>query len=163
MILSRSRSKAEEAPYSFQERFRNIQRIAIIYPEKNEWLRIARYTLQNLYSLPDRFEFLILTPADTERPKLHVPHAYEDMVYQPGTAQFADVNSKIAAFNPELLLQLEPAPSVKLERAILSLNVPLKIGFGTERSGLNIVYSQKPTGFYEKNLLNLISLLRLKS
>lgn len=162
MSLMGTKAKAPERPYSFQDRFHTIQRIAIIYPEAPERLRIARYTLQHLYRLPELFEFLILLPVGSERPLIDVPHEYTDMNYQPTTEQAAEIRSKIIGFNPELLLQLEPKPSVKLEKFIKALDLPLKIGFGTEQSGLNVVYSQRSSGFYEKNLLNLISLLKLE-
>ena len=93
---------------------------------------------------------------------MDVPHEYTDMYYEPSGISTTELINKILAFGPELLLQLEPRPSTKLEKAIGELDVPLKIGFGSEHSGLNVVYSQKRSGFYEKNLLNLISLIKRK-
>jgi len=61
-----------------------------------------------------------------------------------------------------MLLQLEPQPDDRLIKLLKTLPVGLKIGFGPEDSGLNIVYSQKKTGFYEKNILNLIALIETK-
>ncbi len=162
MILGRSRSKSVETPYSFQERFQEIQRIAIIYPERTEWVRIARYTLQKLFSFSERFEYMIFLPDHALRPALDVSHEYVDMTYHPDAEQKRIFLSQIIGFNPQLLLQLEPSPSIKLEKSIAELNLGLKIGFGTERSSLNVIYSPKPTGFYEKNLLNIISLLEVK-
>jgi len=162
MILSKSKDKALETPYSFQDRFRNIQRIAIIYPEKTEWLRIARYALQRLYNLPEQFEFLILRPAGSEIPFVSNNFEYVDMNYIPTKLDRGPLRSRIAEFNPEMLLQLEPQPDDRLIKLLKTLPVGLKIGFGPEDSGLNIVYSQKKTGFYEKNILNLIALIETK-
>lgn len=162
MLLSRSKDKVGETPYSFQDRFRNIQRIAILYPEKPEWLRIARYALQRLYNLPERFEFLILRPAGSEFPLVGQNFEFVDMTYVPAKEDRSALRSRLAEFNPEMLLQLEPQPDVRLIKLLKTLQIGLKIGFGPEDSGLNIVYSQNKTGFYEKNILNLIALIETK-
>lgn len=163
MKLGKSKQNEQNIPYSFQERFQNIQRIAIIYPMKTEWLRIARYALQRMYNLPERFEYMLLVPdAETEKP-VNIQHQYCDMDYSPKTESQQRILSSIAEFNPDILLQLEPEPSDKLNKLIKQLNISLKIGFGNEKSDLNVIYSQKESGFYEKNILNLIALLEMKA
>lgn len=159
MILGKSNLKDREIPYSFQERFQGIQRIAIIYPEQKKWLRIARYTLQRMYNLPERFEFLLLVPPTSSRPGLNVNCEYADMTYAPNTEERIRIQSRIAAFNPDILLQLDPVPGKQMIKLIKTLNIALKIGLGSEDSGLNVIYSQKESGFYEKNILNLIALI----
>jgi hypothetical protein len=57
---------------------------------------------------------------------------------------------------------LEPKPGDRLIELIKQLDVSLKIGFGDEKSDLNVIYSQSESGFYEKNILNLIALLEMK-
>ncbi len=162
MILSNSKKPNLEAPYSFQDRFQDIQRIAIIYPQETKWLRIARYTLQKMYRLPERFEFLLMVPRGSSRPTLNIQHTYTDMVYTPTELDRNKLQSELAAFNPDILLQLEPEPGKRLIKLIHSLNISLKIGFGPENSGLNVIYSQKESSFYEKNILNLIALIEAK-
>jgi len=162
MILSRSKEEVTEAPYSFQDRFRVIRRIAILYPEKQEWLRIARYTLQRLYNLPERFEFLLMRPAHSTLPPVKHGHEIVDMVYVPVKADRIRLKNRLMEFNPDMLLQLEPHPDERLMRLLKSLPIGLKVGFGPEDSGLNIIYSQHKTSFYEKNILNLIALIEPK-
>lgn len=159
MILGRSKVKDHETPYSFQERFQGIQRIVIIYPEQIKWLRIARYALQRMYNLPERFEFLLLVPPASSRPTLNIRFEYADMNYAPNAEERIPIKNRIATFNPDILLQLDPEPGKQMITLIKSLNVSLRIGFGSEDSGLNVVYSQKASGFYEKNILNLIALI----
>ena len=60
MRLLKSKQAQSEIPYSFQDRFQNIQRIAIIYPQKETWLRIARYALQRMYNLPEKFDYMLI-------------------------------------------------------------------------------------------------------
>ena len=162
MKLGLQNKKDATAPYSFQDRFQNIQRIAIIYPEKIEWLRIARYSLQRMYNLPERFDYLLLVPESGSRPELNIQHEYETMTYKPKNEDRLRLKNKIVAFNPDILLQLEPEPGDRLIKWIKELDVSLKIGFGDEKSDLNVIYSQKESGFYEKNILNLIALLEMK-
>ncbi|MCF7824189.1 MAG: hypothetical protein K9N35_08470 [Candidatus Marinimicrobia bacterium] len=159
MILLNSKQKVAETPYSFQDRFRDIQRIAIIYPEKQQWLRIARYTLQRLYNLPERFHFLIMRPPGTDIRFRSTNFQYGDMLYAPVDEERSALHSRFMEFDPNMLLQLEPQPDARLIRLLESLPIGLKIGFGPEDSGLNIVYMQNKTSFYEKNLLNLIALI----
>ena len=162
MILGNSKVTDLETPYSFQDRFRDIQRIVIIYPEDVKWLRIARYALQRMYNLPEQFEFLLLLPAGSSKPSLAIQHEYVDMVYVPQEADRIDLQDRIAGFDPDILLQLEPKPGKRLIKLIKSLKISLKIGFGPEDSGLNVIYSQQESGFYEKNILNLIALIETK-
>ncbi|MEA3287946.1 MAG: hypothetical protein U9Q77_11320 [Candidatus Marinimicrobia bacterium] len=162
MILNSSKQKKLETPYSFQDRFRKIQRIVIIYPESTKWLRIARYTLQRMYSLPEQFDFLLLLPTGSSRPTLDVQHEYADMLYNPSEDGRSNIQNRISAFDPDIILQLEPKPGKRLIKLIKSLNISLKIGFGSEESGLNVIYSQSESGFYEKNILNLIALIETK-
>ncbi|MCF6237947.1 MAG: hypothetical protein L3J79_03890 [Candidatus Marinimicrobia bacterium] len=162
MILSRSNQKNQEGPYSFQDRFHDIKRIVIIYPEQLKWLRIARYALQRMYNLPEQFEFLLLVPKGSARSTLDISHEYGDMVYAPRESERIAIQGQIAIFNPDILLQLEPEPGKRFTKLIHSLNIALKIGFGSENSGLNVIYSQNESGFYEKNLLNLIALIEMK-
>ncbi len=162
MRLIPTKKPTPQNPYSFQERFQTIQRIAIIYPEKPEWLRIARYALQRMYNLPEQFEYLLLVPKDSERSELNIQHVYEEMNYAPNSEIRVDIQSKIVGFNPDILLQLEPDPGSRLVKLIGELNISLKIGFGDEKSDLNVIYSQSESGFYEKNILNLIALLEMK-
>ncbi len=162
MLLRKSKSKEVENPYSFQERFQNIQRIVIIYPQKTEWLRIARYALQRMYNLPERFDFLLLVPPENSNSDLNIKHEYAEMVYAPRSEDRIRLQNRIVGFNPDILLQLEPEPGDRMNKVIQSLDIALKIGFGDEKSGLNVIYSQKESGFYEKNILNLIALLEMK-
>ncbi|MCF7808599.1 MAG: hypothetical protein K9N38_08775 [Candidatus Marinimicrobia bacterium] len=162
MNLFSSKKQTAETPYSFQERFGEIKRIAIIYPEKQEWLRIARYALQKLYRMPEQFEFLILQSPDAHETYATAEFEVGDMVYSPNKVERGRIRNRIQAYNPDILLQLEPEPDDRLIQLLQSLIIGLKIGFGPEESGLNIVYSQKKTGFYEKNILNLVALLESK-
>jgi hypothetical protein len=162
MKLFSSNNKNAESPYSFQERFGDIRRIAIIYPEKHEWLRIARYALQNLFRMEEGFNFLILLPKGAGESYSDAAHELSDMIYSPKDEERNHLKDRIEAFNPDILLQLEPMPDDRLIKLLRSLSVGLKIGFGPENSGLNIIYSQKKTGFYEKNILNLVALLESK-
>lgn len=162
MNLFRTSKKTEETPYSFQERFGEIKRIAIIYPERQEWLRIARYALQKLYRMPEQFEFLIMQPSDAHETYTTAEFELGDMLYSPKKDERERIRNRIHAYNPDILLQLEPEPDERFIRLLKSLSIGLKIGFGPEESGLNIVYSQKKTGFYEKNILNLVALLESK-
>lgn len=162
MILRRSRQADLEAPYSFQDRFKNIQRIAIIYPEQQKWLRIASYALQRMYNLPEQFEFLLMVPPTKDHTAISAKHEYGDMLYSPNSEDRIKLRSRLATFNPDILLQLEPDPDERLIKLIKKLNIALRIGFGPEESGLNIIYSQKQSGFYEKNILNLIALIEAK-
>jgi len=162
MRLLKSKQTVAETPYSFQERFQNIQRIAIIYPQKITWLRIARYALQRMYNLPEQFEYMLLVPeADTEL-SLDIKHQYYKMNYEPNADERMQIQNSMVAFNPDILLQLEPLPGDRFLKLIKQLNISLKIGFGDEDSDLNVIYSQNESGFYEKNILNLIALLELK-
>ena len=162
MRLLKSKQTVAETPYSFQKRFQNIQRIAIIYPQKITWLRIARYALQRMYNLPEQFEYMLLVPeADTEL-SLDIQHQYYNMNYEPNADERMQIQNSMVAFNPDILLQLEPLPGDCLLKLIKQLNISLKIGFGDENSGLNVIYSQNESGFYEKNISNLIALLELK-
>lgn len=162
MKLFGSSKKAAETPYSFQDRFGDINRIAIIYPEKQEWLRIARYALQNLFRMPEQFEFLILLPAEADESYSGAEFELGDMIYSPKKDDRERLRNRIHAYNPDILLQLEPEPDERFVKLLRGLSIGLKIGFGPEDSGLNIVYSQKKTGFYEKNILNLVALLESK-
>ncbi len=162
MIFTKTQNKNQENPYSFKERFQGIQRIAIIYPEKTKWMRIARYALQRMYNLPEQFTFLLLVPPASSRPVLNIQYEYADMFHHPKKEERAVLQSRLAAFQPDILLQLEPKPSARLIKMVKAINVPLKMGFGPEDSDLNIIYSQKESGFYEKNILNLIGLLETK-
>lgn len=159
MILKNMKQKPNEPAYSFKERFQGIQRIAIIYPEQSKWMRIARYALQNLYNLPEQFDFLLLVPGSSSRPLLNIRHQYANMPYRPNKDDRQSIQTTLATYNPDILFQLEPEPSERLLRAIQSIKIPLKMGFGPEDSGLNVVYSQNKSGFYEKNILNLIGLI----
>ena len=114
MILRKSNVKDRETPYSFQDRFQGIKRIAIIYPEHKKWLRIARYTLQKMYNLPERFEFLLLTPSTSSRPALNIDFEYADMNYAPIDEERSRIQNRIAVFNPDMLLQLEPSPGKQM-------------------------------------------------
>jgi hypothetical protein len=160
MRLFNSKQEELETPYSFQDRFKNIQRIAIVYPQKHEHLRIARYAMQNLYNLPERFEFLIMQSAEASRFALGIEFQLGEMNYEPTKTDRERLLNRFVAFNPDILLQLEPEPDDRLIKLLKSVPIGLKIGFGPEDSGLNIIYSQKKTGFYEKNILNLIALIR---
>lgn len=162
MRLRKFTGKETENPYSFQERFRNIERISIIYPEEEKWLRIARYTLKKMYNQPEKFGYQLLVPMGSSRPLLDLNFEYHDMSYEPNAEKRKELRSQVMSFNPDILLQLEPNPGVRLNKLFKSLNISLKMGFGTEDSGLNIIYSQRESGFYEKNILNLISLLDKK-
>lgn len=159
MILLSNSTLEGVTPSSFQERFKRIKRIAIIYPEEKKWIRIAEYTLRRLYDLPEPFEFLILQASQLDRnPEDQIVEIIQ-MVYRPRKPDRDDLIKKISKFNPDILFQLEPQPDERLIRLLMSLPVNLKIGFGPEQSGLDIVYSQNKTGFYEKNILNLIALI----
>ncbi|NQV15575.1 hypothetical protein HQ531_08975 [bacterium] len=160
MLLRKSKHEEPENPYSFQERFRNIVRIAIIYPEQIQWFRIARYTLQKMYNQPELFQYQLLVPMASSQPVLRSNFEYCDMIYNPDEDERLIIKGHVMAFNPDILLQLEPNPGDRLSKLIQALDVPLKMGFGSEDSGLNVIYSQKESGFYEKNILNLISLLK---
>lgn len=162
MRLFKSKQKPTESPYSFQNRFQNIQRIAIIYPEQSTWLRIARYALQRMYNLPEQFQYMLLVPEPENEGLLDIQHQYYRMKYDPRSMDRSEIRSSILEFNPDILLQLEPNPGDRLMELISELNISLKIGFGDERSDLNVIYSQHESGFYEKNLLNLIALLEMK-
>ncbi len=162
MRLLKSKLAVEETPYSFQERFQTIQRIAILYPQKITWLRIARYTLRRMYNLPEQFEYMLWVPDSTNELKLDIQHQYFNMNYDPGAEESMRIQQSVVAFNPDILLQLEPDPGDRLVKMIKLLNIGLKIGFGDEKSGLNVIYSQSKSGFYEKNILNLIALLEMK-
>jgi len=162
MRLLRTKQVAEETPYSFQDRFKNIQRIAIIYPEKNAWLRIARYSLQRMYNLPERFDYMLLVPDPALESSLNIQHRYFEMNYHPREEERVHLQNSIIGFNPDILLQLEPQPGARLMKLISQMDVSLKIGFGDEKSDLNVIYSQSESGFYEKNILNLIALLEQK-
>lgn len=162
MSLLKSKQSIPQTPYSFQERFQSIQRIAIIYPQQIAWLRIARYALQRMYNLPERFEYLLLVPNPESERLLDIQHEYFTMDYDPDPEERIRIQNGIVAFNPDILLQLEPAPGDRLIKLIKQLNISLKIGFGDEKSDLNVIYSQKESGFYEKNILNLIALLEMK-
>ncbi|NQV30207.1 MAG: hypothetical protein HQ508_04900 [Candidatus Marinimicrobia bacterium] len=162
MILKNSRQTKPISPYSFQDRFQNIKRIAIIYPKKQEWLRIAKYALQRMYNLPERFEYLLLLPPESATPELNIQHEYAEMNYAPRLEDRITIANRIVIFNPDILLQLEPEPGALLGKLISQLDIPLKIGFGDEKSDLNVIYSQSESGFYEKNILNLIALLEIK-
>ncbi|MBT3228559.1 MAG: hypothetical protein HOD43_05605 [Candidatus Marinimicrobia bacterium] len=162
MRLLKSKQVIAETPYSFQERFQNIQRIAIVYPQQVAWLRIARYTLQRMYNLPERFEYMLLVPDSSEELAVNVQHHYFNMNYDPNADERMRIQNSIVAFNPDILLQLEPVPNDRLMKLIKQLNISLKIGFGDEKSDLNVIYSQSESGFYEKNILNLIALLEMK-
>ncbi|MBT6011418.1 MAG: hypothetical protein HOG80_08525 [Candidatus Marinimicrobia bacterium] len=162
MRLFKSKPAPAEIPYSFQDRFQNIQRIAIIYPQEVTWLRIARYALQRMYNLPEKFDYLLLVPDASEEQSLNIQHQYFNMNYDPRLEDRIGIQNNIVAFNPDILLQLEPAPGDRLIELIKPLDVSLKIGFGDERSDLNVIYSQSESGFYEKNILNLIALLEME-
>lgn len=159
MILFNTKKNEAESPYSFQQRFGDIKRIAIIYPEKKEWLRIARYALRKLYNLPEQFEFLIMQVPGAEDTYSGPEFELGDMSYSPKKADRERIRNRIMSYNPDILLQLEPEPDERLIKLFKSMSIGLKIGFGPEESGLNIIYSQKKTGFYEKNILNLIALI----
>jgi len=162
MRLLRSKQISPDPPYSFQDRFRNIARIAIIYPETEKWLRIARYSLQRMYNQPEKFDYLLLVPDPAREKSLDVQHQYQAFDHHPGEEARLRLRERIIGFRPDILLQLEPNPGEKLIRLISQLDVALKIGFGDERSDLNVIYSQSESGFYEKNILNLIALLERK-
>ncbi len=162
MSLLKSKPQVAESPYSFQERFQNIQRIAIIYPQKISWLRIARYTLQRMYNMPEQFEYMLMVPDSNTERSLSIRHQYFDMNYNPTAEERIRIQNSIVAFNPDILLQLQPEPDDGLVKLIKQLNIALKVGFGNEKSDLNVIYSQKKSGFYEKNILNLIALLEMK-
>lgn len=162
MRLLKSKQAPAEIPYSFQDRFQNIQRIAIIYPHKETWLRIARYALQRMYNLPEKFDYMLLVPNASKEQSLNIQHQYFNMNYDPRVDDRIGIQNSIVAFNPDILLQLEPQPGVRLIKMIKQLNISLKIGFGDEKSDLNVIYSQSESGFYEKNILNLIALLEMK-
>lgn len=162
MRLLRSKQKTVETPYSFQDRFRNIQRIAIIYPERSTWLRIARYALQRMYNLPEQFEYMLMVPDLSQEGSLNISHQYHEMNYHPDEEERIRLKNGIVGFNPDILLQLDPQPGDRLMKLISELDVSLKIGFGDEKSDLNVIYSQSESGFYEKNILNLIALLEQK-
>jgi len=114
--------------------------IAIIYPEKQEWLRIARYSLQRMYNLPEQFEYLLLVPPASETPALTIHHEYLEMNYAPGSEDRITLANRIVIFNPDILLQLEPEPGELLVKLIGQLDIPLKMGFGDEKSDLNVIY-----------------------
>jgi len=162
MRLLKSKRDPAEIPYSFQDRFQNIQRIAIIYPEKIAWLRIARYALQRMYNLPEQFEYMLLVPEPENELSLGIHHQYYRMNYEPKAEECIQIQNSVVGFNPDILLQLEPTPGDRLVKLVSQLNVSLKIGFGDEKSDLNLIYSQSESGFYEKNILNLIALLEIK-
>jgi hypothetical protein len=162
MILKKFRQAEPKTPYSFQDRFQNIKRIAIIYPEQQEWLRIAKYALQRMYNLPERFEYLLLVPPNTETPELNIQHEYAMMNYAPRAEDRISLVNRVVIFNPDILLQLEPEPGELLVKLIRQFDIPIKMGFGDEKSDLNVIYSQGESGFYEKNILNLIALLEMK-
>ena len=162
MKFLRSKPVSSQAAYSFQDRFQNIQRIAIIYPQETSWLRIARYALQRMYNLPEQFEYLLMVPDVHSEVRLSVQHEYHDFIYDPRLEDRVLLKNRIVAFNPDILLQLEPQPDDRLVALIKELDISLKIGFGDEKSDLNVIYSQSESGFYEKNILNLIALLERK-
>jgi len=162
MGLLKSKQAATEIPYSFQDRFQNIQRIAIIYPQNETWLRIARYALQRMYNLPEKFDYLLLVPDASKEQPLNIQHQNFNMIYDPRSEDRIAIQNSITGFNPDILLQLEPIPGERLIKMIKQLNISLKIGFGDEKSDLNVIYSQSESGFYEKNILNLIALLEMK-
>ena len=159
MGLLSNTSLENGTPSSFQDRFKQIERIVIIYPEHQKWLRIAKYTLGRLYNLPESFDFLILqAPAAVTESALE-NFEFAEMDYSPNKETREDLRERIAGFNPDVLFQLEPDPSERYIKLLASMEINLKIGFGPENSGLDIVYAQKKTGFYEKNILNLIALI----
>ncbi len=162
MSLLKSKQAQGEIPYSFQDRFQNIQRIAIIYPQQEIWLRIARYALQRMYNLPEKFDYLLLVPDAGKEQPVNVQHQYFNMNYDPRAEDRIAIQNSITGFNPDILLQLEPKPGDRLIKMIKQLHISLKIGFGDEKSDLNVIYSQSESGFYEKNILNLIALLEMK-
>ncbi len=162
MRLLKSKPEPAEIPYSFQDRFQNIQRIAIIYPQDVTWLRIARYALQRMYNLPEQFSYMLLVPDASKEQSLNIQHQYFDMRYDPRSEERMSIQNSIVGFNPDILLQLEPKPGDRLISLIKQVDVSLKIGFGDEKSDLNVIYSQSESGFYEKNILNLIALLEKK-
>lgn len=162
MKFLRSKPVSSQAAYSFQDRFQNIQRIAIIYPQQTSWLRIARYALQRMYNLPEQFEYLLMVPEAKEETRLGIQHEYHDFIYDPRPEDRVQLKNRIVAFNPDILLQLEPEPGDRLLELIKELDISLKIGFGDEKSDLNVIYAQSESGFYEKNILNLIALLERK-
>ncbi len=159
MRLLKSKQTPAKIPYSFQDRFQNIQRIAIVYPQKVTWLRIARYALQRMYNLPERFEYMLLVPDSESEKPLDIQYHYFDLNYDPKAEERLQIKSSILAFSPDILLQLEPQPGDRFMKLINQLDISLKIGFGDEKSDLNVIYSQSESGFYEKNVLNLIALL----
>ena len=161
-MLNKLRQTTPLSPYSFQDRFQNISRIVIIYPKNQKWLRIAKYALQRMYNLPERFEYLLFVPPDSATPELKIEHEYVEMNYAPRLEDRITIANRIISFDPDILLQLEPEPGELLVKLIRQLDIPLKMGFGDEKSDLNVIYSQGESGFYEKNILNLIALLEMK-
>ena len=161
-MLNKLRQTTPLSPYSFQDRFQNISRIVIIYPKNQKWLRIAKYALQRMYNLPERFEYLLFVPPDSTTPELNIEHEYVEMNYAPRLEDRITLTNRIISFDPDILLQLEPEPGELLVKLIRQLDIPLKMGFGDEKSDLNVIYSQGESGFYEKNILNLIALLEMK-
>ena len=159
MIFGRAKNSIAETPYSFQDRFASIQKIAIIYPQDVKWLRIANYTLQRLFLKPELFEYMLLYPGAHVRPEVPARHEFWEMKYQPNPAEFEALLSRIHGFAPQLLFQLDPESHSGFRALLTQLNVPIKAGFGNEKSGLNIVFSEKRKGFYEKSILSLIEML----
>jgi len=105
---------------------------------------------------------MLLVPDANEEQSLNIQHQYFNMNYDPRAEDRIGIQNNIVAFNPDILLQLEPKPGDRLIELIKQLDVSLKIGFGDEKSDLNVIYSQSESGFYEKNILNLIALLEMK-
>ncbi len=163
MILSLGKKKTSETPYSFRDRFKDIERISIIYPQDEKWFRIARYSLPILFHNGELFQYQLLMDPTVEQPISGDRFQFAEMDYSPKAERAQRIASSIMSFNPSCLFQLEPFPRPALQNLVGALNVSLKIGFGEETSGLNIVFSQKPTGFYERNLLNLMSLFSVET
>jgi len=147
---------------SFQDRFRRINRIAILYPLEIEYARIARYTLQRLYQSEEPFQFLMVH--SSERAEMVAGLPYAVLAFDPllKKEHRAELSEGLAAFRADLLLQLEPDPPEVLSALIAQADIPLKMGFGEEQEGLNLTFANKENAFYEKSILNLIQLLMKK-
>ncbi len=150
-------------PRSYQNRFRNISAILILYPFEETYFRIARYTLQRLFQSQEKYRYFLLTsPQFTDR-DLFIETTRREIKIRPGQKDRDLLQDELLKFHPDLLLQLEPSPGRELSRFLDSTKINLKMGFGKDPSGIDLFLSRKEHSFYERDLLNLIQLLLRES
>jgi hypothetical protein len=151
--------KATPEAISYQARFRDIHRVLIFYPFELSYFRIARYTLQRLFNSSEPYQYLLVIAQEHEDASLYTqaPRFLIDPSDIKRSRQA--LRDEIQTFDPQLLLQLEPDPERSVLQLFAGLQIPLKMGFGTEQDGLDIIHAQKEHGFYEKNINNMIKML----